>query len=124
MAESAYLSTTRDSRQLQSIPHHAPSSPLWMEAIFAAAKDLYPRVMDCQLWEEHAFKPFHVVAGESPRVQGQQRGEFFALGEKLAATEEELRGEAQTAPLPQRQVLEGSGGQVQRGQRGEAASRR
>lgn len=50
MAESAYLSTTRDSRQLQSIPHHAPSSPLWMEAIFAAAKDLYPRVMDCSLW--------------------------------------------------------------------------
>lgn len=60
------------------------------------------------------------MAGESPRVQGQQRGEFFALGEKLAATEEELRGEAQTA-VAQRQVLEGSGGQVQRGQRGEAA---
>lgn len=47
MVESAYLSMTTDSRQLQSIPHHAPSSPLRMEAIFAAAKDLYPRVMDC-----------------------------------------------------------------------------
>lgn len=60
------------------------------------------------------------MAGKSSRVQGQQRGEFFVLGEKLAITEEELRGEAQTA-IAQRQVLEGSGGQVQRGQRGEAA---